>query len=203
ISAESCFYGDSLEVSFRDSAFTIADFLMPVQAVVNQTVRVINITSPQPDALTWELSDPSASIVNVAANYANLLFTETGRFEVGLQATLGECSVAFTKEIEIVGSEGELNTPPLPRIGAEIQGMQVYPNPTLEDGSFNVAITLRDPMELEILLLDGNAVEIINENHSGSLEYLLQYSLDGQPAGAYPLLIRTANDYRYVMVVKQ
>ncbi|MEL6274618.1 MAG: hypothetical protein AAFU03_05930, partial [Bacteroidota bacterium] len=107
----------------------------------------------------------------------------------------------FYKTIEIVATVEELEVMPLPVFGSGFLDMTVYPNPTL--GTFWIEVLLMAPQPLEVMLLDPNGNEMETQTLPSVMEHILPLNLLGRPAGAYPLVLRLGEVYRYVYIIKQ
>ncbi|MEL6393150.1 MAG: T9SS type A sorting domain-containing protein, partial [Bacteroidota bacterium] len=77
----------------------------------------------------------------------------------------------------------------------------VYPNPNL--GRFKARVILGSLGPAEVHLFDENGNLIQLYNGPDLLAYEVDFDLTDRPSGIYPLILQTANEYRYINVVKQ
>ncbi|MEM8584652.1 MAG: hypothetical protein AAGF87_10300, partial [Bacteroidota bacterium] len=200
INPSGCTYLDSVEIDIVDNDEVFADFLMPVHGVVDQPIVLIDISWPRPDSTYWELPPFGWIDLGQVANQQIVQFSGTGIYEVTLIAETGDCISELQKDIEIVATPEDLDTP-LEGLADEIRDFVVYPSPNF--GQFKVRVILGNSGPAEVHLFDENGNLIDLQSGPELLAFELNYDLADRPSGIYPLVLRTANAYRYINVVKQ
>ncbi|WP_370723627.1 hypothetical protein [Fibrella aquatica] len=102
-------------------------FTMPSEAVAGKSVVAIDLTSPAPISIRWEL--PGGTIVSQDTYQAKFSFAQEGTFSVTEIATVANCDYRLTKAIDIKASLDD-NGFPRPMNAAPIE-VTVMSNPTV------------------------------------------------------------------------
>ena len=102
-------------------------FTMPSEAVAGKSVVAIDLTSPNPTTIRWEL--PGGTLVSQDTYQAKLSFAKVGTFSVTEIATVDNCDYRLTKAIDIKASLDD-NGFPRPMNVAPIE-VTVMSNPTV------------------------------------------------------------------------
>lgn len=117
-----------------------ADFLIPTQAFVGDTIVALDITKPIPDYTDWFLP-PTARVMSIAKDKISFIPTTDGEYRVLMIAKSGECENFKVKNIEIfekgkVDSTGQ----DYDYDNHDILEVIVFPNPS--SGRFSVSVSL-------------------------------------------------------------
>ena len=88
-----------------------ADFLMPAEAFVGDTVVLIEICRPAPTTLFWDIEGLDQTVRSLETTISNakqhLIFSEPGTYTVKLYASAGSCQDVFTRQITISKADGQ------------------------------------------------------------------------------------------------
>ncbi|MEM9836793.1 MAG: T9SS type A sorting domain-containing protein, partial [Bacteroidota bacterium] len=205
ISNENCSYAETISVGIGDSisAEDTTYFLLPQQAVINTVVRVIDVSNPIPDTVTWSFDDDVTEYIRSRDRSIFLRFNALGMQELGMEADRGGCLTFVNKAIEIVATEEELDVPPLPNQGGgvAIRDIVIYPNPT--DNDIWASVVLTDVIPLLLVLDNNNGVELESWSATASDDHLVNMDLSAYPAGTYSLRVVAGTATRTLIIVKQ
>jgi SprB repeat len=179
----------------------ITDFLISTQAILGDTIVILDKTFPQPDFNKWIIPD---NIVVVQENKAfiRLIFDNENQFKIGLKAQLDDCIISKFYTIEIVDKENIANANPMLGFLGEnlIEKLSVSPNPNY--GSFAVDYILKYPLQASILLVHaqtGKSIyqKTLDKTDKGSFEI----SIHNFVPGVYNLILSTANKSESIKIV--
>jgi hypothetical protein len=175
-----------------------SDFVMATQAFKDEVVTLVNIANPRPDNTLWQIPvDPNISVRSTASVYAELVFTQTGTYFIGMRATLGACESVTTKKVIVL--DPQVFPPPGRIQDPLIQLFSVAPNPST--GQFAVRVTLREPTAIRLRLINLVTNAVINDRSlSGSRDYTVPYSLV-LATGVYLLSLETPTSSRVYKVM--
>ena len=163
-----------------------ADFLVPTQAFVGETIVVVDVSDPIPDTIEWEFSD-GTNIVEQNQDYAEISFDKEGAYTVTMTSFKGSCQAEMTKEI-IVQSQAYADQV-YDSESPFIKEFKVYPNPN--NGVFEVQVTLAETSAISIKIINlGNNAIVNSRIANGDVDYLLAYDLN-TAIGAYLVLLET------------
>lgn len=145
--------------------------LGPDQALEQGKAIILDATSAIPDSLDVEYAWESSFGFGSTSGKINV--TETGIYRVFVTNKANGC--IFSDEVTISGSP--------------IQRYELFPNLIHQNESFNISISLKEPLTIQLRVLDvkGNLHSEINGK--GSSEYQFQVSL--QRAGHYTIVLET------------
>lgn len=165
-----------------------ASFVVSTQVFRNETVSLINISSPLPERTEWEIpDDPNVTVLQNTALLTELRFADTGIYHITLHSYTGECESAYAKDIAVLDAESL----PVPGGAKEpfIGTFEVMPNPN--SGQFNVHVTLNKAAEIRLRMFNIISNQLVNDRkESAASEFNLPYQLN-ITAGTYVLLLET------------
>lgn len=200
--AKGCVGEGSFSLSTNEDLLQ-ADFLMTTESFVGDTVVVIDISWPIPENVKWNFGE-KATILTSSNDFAEVIFTEEGVYDIELDATLAECADYKSQQITILGAD-EKGGDTGGRVDGDqeplITSMRVYPNPS--DGRFSVSVELSRSTAINVKLIDatGNR-QIFNEDQTGSDSYTLEYSLfDRLQPGLYFVSLTVENQSKVVRMM--
>jgi hypothetical protein len=175
-----------------------ANFLMATEAMMADTVVLIEISWPLPDHVIWKLPQGLQMLESNADIIAGT-FESPGFYEVSLTATLGACKDEITKGITILKGIEDMQEG---RIGHEpfVKAFDLYPNPN--QGIFDVAVELLEESAIILTVwsnLTGKKVAHMQE--SGQRSYLKHVELGGLSAGPYSLRLDYEHGTRYIRFI--
>ena len=175
-----------------------ANFLLTTEAMTGDTVVMIDISWPLPEHAIWNFPVEMKRL----EDFGDIVygqFENTGKYEVSLTATLGECRDQITKSITILDGEEDIEEG---RLGHEsfVKEFNLYPVPN--DGMFDVAIELLE--ESPIMLTVWNtltAKKIGTVQDTGRKSYLKHIDLKPLSAGPYTLRLDYVKGTKYIRFI--
>jgi len=172
-----------------------ASFMIPKEAIVGDTVAMIDVSWPLPELVDWSFPLEMKQ-VSVMGDVVFGQFNATGTYTVGLSARLGECRDYIEKSITIIqGSEDETGG----RLGYEeyIKTFGLYANPN--DGSFDVIVDLADKDDIMLSIWNGQTGALVGKvSEKGNASYNVHVDLRPLSAGAYVLRLDHAKGSNYI-----
>lgn len=175
-----------------------ANMIITSEAVVGDTIVIVDVSWPMPDGITWEY--PTA--MQVVNNYGDVLhgkFNEPGLYQVRLMATLGECFDEMSKTISILRGDDEEGDG---RLGFEsfVNVFEIYPNPT--DGSFNVNVEIDKESPVTLSVWSGVTGNLIRQmRDDGKKQYIMYMDLRPMTSGPYLLRLDHAEGHQLLRFI--
>jgi len=193
VSHNGCEAADSFMLSTSNDLLK-ADFLMAAEAHAGDTVILIDVSWPVPEAIDWSLP-PAAKIVTQDDVYAKVIFESPGDYQVILNTHLGECIDNYTKSITILEgtSTGGRQEARL------VQRFDIYPNPNA--GSFTVQVEFSESVNGRLRLISTSGKRVLQETLTDQSTYTLQTALQYIPAGIYFLILEAENETLYKRIL--
>ncbi|EAY24462.1 T9SS type A sorting domain-containing protein [Microscilla marina] len=183
-----------------------ADFLMPSDAVVGDTVVLIEICRPAPTTLFWDIEGLDQDVFLLESTVTNpkqnLLVPKEGTYTVRLYASLGGCQDVFERQVTVVKPEGKR----FAQAGKASQKItaQVSPNP-VSNGKINIGVSLAQtaPVSVEIFnISSGNRWRYPQPiKGSGKTDYHWSLHIPEMTQGVYVVRIQTPTSQKMVKVV--
>jgi len=196
-----CSFLDSFFVNFATEQEFYVGFLLAERGLVNDTAVAIDISWPAPDSVSWSFPDPSIVDVGIIANQQWLQFTETGTFEVTMEAFSGGCAGTVSQEIQIFDTRDSIPFYDSLQTGGEIIDYALYDNP--HNGVFQVDVSLAREMPVSLIVL-SEAGQPLDHHRLVAREINGEtFDISALPNGIYFLLIKTANSFVTLRHVKQ
>jgi hypothetical protein len=161
-----------------------ANFLLATQAMIHDTVVLIDISWPVPENSMWHFPDEMHRLLD----YGDIVygrFDREGPYDISLRATLGECRDEMTKTITILknehpAEEGRLGYRPF------VKEFTLYPNPN--EGMFDVKVTLMETSPIALTIWNTMAAaEVGHFKADGQEEYMMHIDLRPLSAGSYAM----------------
>ncbi|MBT1704639.1 SprB repeat-containing protein [Chryseosolibacter indicus] len=167
-----------------------ANFLLSSEAVVGDTVVMIDVSFPAPTRIQWDVTGNPERLQEPDSYYQEFRYYHTGEEEVTLYAYKGDCMDAVTKRITIYGSKETLEQgrSGLGYEGLTLQEFNVFPNPN--KGVFRASVTFSAPadVKLSVMPLDQRStLKVITG--SGQNHYEFDLSLPGETTGLHVLYL--------------
>jgi hypothetical protein len=180
-----CIATDSITISTTNQVIS-ADFLVPTQAFVGETIVVVDVSEPVPDTVSWSFSQ-GTTVVFQNEDYAELKFEQEGVYTLSMTTTKGSCQETLTKEIIVqpstdFGMDQDTNI-------SFIKEFKLYPNPN--NGVFKAQVELQQQatISIKIINLTSNAIMSakVLENQD---TYIIDYNIN-TALGVYLVILET------------
>ncbi len=192
-----CIGQDTINIKTRPYDLK-AEFLMASNVSVGDTLLIVEVSRPKPDAFTWNFTGKH-KVVEVATYYSKVVFEEEGVHEVLLEAYVNGClsqsikPILVSKAHEAGGDEDE-NEP----INVKIATVTASPNPC--DGIFTAKVALHDINPVTFYLVNiGNGQIIEKRKRQGQKDY--EEVFNAGRTGNYILFTEVGDERRAVKVV--
>ena len=197
INAVGCQASDEVAINIADNLLK-ADFLMVSQAVVGDTIVVIDISWPIPEMVSWYVGD-SATVFHADNDYALISYREPGTYRVGVKATMSGCTDEYYQHITV--SKEKITKGGRESAEPAVSSFVVYPNPF--EGKTNVGIALSEPgsATLKVYSLSTNLM-IVTHQFDGEKNYEAELDLNGREAGVYIIVLQAGSTTKSVKVIK-
>lgn len=183
VNANGCIATDSfiLETS---TELLQADFLSTDEAFAGDTIVLVEISWPMPENISWSFPT-EATIISQEDAYAEIVFANSGTYQLVLNTFLGECIDAYAKQITILGERPDSGGR---KSAGVVHTFDVHPNPS--DGRFVVSIELNEtvPGRLIMVGLSGNAT-LFSVPFDGETDIRYEANVGNAPAGLYLLIL--------------
>ena len=187
-----CTDSDLFEIVVSDTLIT-ADILMPTEAYEGDTVMIIDVSYPIPDAISWDWSDKDKIVnTNSYGSAEEFLFTEAGTYVLTLNTFVGDCEKFVSRQILVKERPDEILNGRIAGLGYEketfVKDFSVYPNPT--DGVFSVNVKFGEVSAATLTLFSLEwGRKIIQKQLSGQGQYHTGFNLPDLPKGTYGLIL--------------
>ncbi len=190
--------GCSAEVNFeviKGDDLLSADFLLTSEAVVGDTVVIVDISWPMPDSISWDnMDDPDIYEVSQNSYYQEVIFTDTGSFDMGMYAYVNFCQDYVRKDIQVIAREDADNTQAqrtldVNRIDFKLN---IYPNPNY--GQFKLDIKSNQLADIEVKILDFSKGNIVKGfRGKASNRFVFEIRDESLSPGVYLVLVKSGS----------
>jgi hypothetical protein len=198
---EWCPFTDELFVIQEVQDFSGVDFLISEEGLVGKPITAIDITWPIADYSKWIVSDSNIHIINQLENQLILEFLQEGKYQVGLESYIGNCSTVHSKTINIYNDVSQLqNQENHVKTTGKIQDFTLFPNPNF--GQFKTKIILNQKSSVLLLIVDHMGNRIHSVTQQGESSYIWDFSIESETPGIYALILITENEERYILFNK-
>lgn len=197
--AEGCQGSTSFEIVVDDGLLK-ADFLMATEAYVGDTVVMIDISWPAPEAVLWQLPE-GVLVVNQAGPYQEVVFTQVGTFHCALNATLAGCTAQYQHAITILDASKreEINEG---QKKASFITLQASPNPTT--GQVEVNLTFAESTKADLYVMGLVNQQVYIHHQVPETERIKkQLDLSALAPGIYLLYVKAGYHQQYLRAVKR
>lgn len=175
-----------------------ASFMIPQQAAVGDTVVMVDISWPMPEAITWSYPLEMKKLLDNGEVLFGQ-FSAPGTYEITLATHLGECFDQVSKNISIINAE---NGDQGGRLGYEayVKEFTLHPNPN--DGLFNVTAELEEESPVVFSVWNTAAGSLIYQvKQTGSNIYHQPFDIRPLSPGTYVLRMDHAHGSAYIRFV--
>lgn len=198
-SATGCTATGSISIDKSTSEIS-AELAVSSQVFVGETAVLVDISYPLPETTEWVLPE-GAQVLLQDSDEAEIVFAETGEYQVGILTKIGECMAEQTKTIIVVANDPTIKEDDNKNGQRLVEDFLVYPNPT--DGRFtaDVNLTERGNISIKVFSLANNAL-MASEKGQGQTAYSIPFDISGLPSGVYAVLLETpyGNSLRKIIV---
>ncbi|WP_273273895.1 T9SS type A sorting domain-containing protein [Maribacter polysiphoniae] len=198
-SATGCTATGSISIDKSTSEIS-AELAVSSQVFVGETAVLVDISYPLPETTEWVLPE-GAQVLLQDSDEAEIVFAETGEYQVGIITKIGECMAEQTKTIIVVANDPTIKEDDNKNGQRLVEDFLVYPNPT--DGRFtaDVNLTERGNISIKVFSLANNAL-MASEKGQGQTAYSIPFDISGLPSGVYAVLLETpyGNSLRKIIV---
>ncbi|MBN2750869.1 MAG: T9SS type A sorting domain-containing protein [Bacteroidales bacterium] len=150
-----CFGYDTVTVRYFDYNAN-ATLLVPSTAQLGDTLVILDISWPVPDALSWEIPS-SFQIVNDYPYEKWVIPTQLGVYSVGMVAFTGECSAYQVKSVTITEAKPNTNNT-LAKKEKPIKSVEVAPNPA--SNLSTTQVTMNYPAAVTVELVNNMGLRV-------------------------------------------
>ena len=187
-----CQATDEIQIFVTDYQIS-SEMVVASDVYVNDTILLINISSPEAEKVEWLFSESDPiTVVETTPYLAKIIFSQTGNYAVGMRSYEKDCYLDIIKNLTVTESPGIVQD----NFGSkEIQEFIVYPNPS--NGDFKTKIKLEKKGVARLRLFSTLNGKILSEKTlSGSESYDEQFQKMTLSPGVYVLLLETASGKR-------
>jgi len=198
--ANGCYYLDS--INLRNTADTAIKAKLSVtgQGFLNDNIVAVNLTNPTPQNVFWNI--PSGAQV-VSQSTANIIlkFANTGKYQVGLNATsYNVCSSTDSSIIIISNKDTAVNS----TTSVIVREVNVGPNPS-SSGLFNFNIKLNKASKVSLRIYSTNGLLVysaIIPESTGVTSISKLADISSSPKNTYMAIVQTADSYEVRTLIK-
>ncbi len=172
-----------------------ADFLLISEAYVGDTVFVIDISWPIPEALIWGFGD-NVTILEQGQDYAAVVFNEPDIYAINMTVQLADCSDFYMQSINILdrSEKEDING----RIGEGqelITQFDVYPNPNYGDFRINIELSQITDAQVQLIDLQRNRI-VLGNIYKDELIYSIEVNRTDLSAGLYLVTLKVQDEFK-------
>jgi hypothetical protein len=169
------------------SSLPIPKFIASTQNAKGDTIVLVDISSPQPDSVSW-IFPPQVSIIG-GDKFNPVIYTpDTGAFKVTMIGFWGDCIIDTTKLIYFHATDTSLASE---FNNNGIKSVTLYPSPN--NGSFTVGVEFYKKQNSSIQIWDATPTKYLQKNFSNADLINLPISLGQAVNGIY--ILRVIGEY--------
>ncbi|NOU17155.1 MAG: T9SS type A sorting domain-containing protein [Bacteroidales bacterium] len=194
IDSKGCSGRDTLNLVKSENIID-ANFMIAEKASVGDTLVLIEMSWPIPQAIEWQY--PASFMPIYQNDYSVYLVPQmVGKFNIGLTSFVGPCSESVEKAITIEPAKDRKNKPISKQ--SIIKDVVAYPNPNRGDFSVEIALNRESDVLVEVYSTYGK--RLFARNVRGLTSYKIDINLFQTP-GIYLVRITAGNEFRSLRVV--
>ncbi|WMN06014.1 T9SS type A sorting domain-containing protein [Marivirga arenosa] len=172
---------------YKDDNLIDTDFLLTSDAIVGDTVIIVDVSWPVPDSTFWDNGDnPDLYVVSQEDGYQEVIFTQAADYEMGMTAHISLCQDYIRKTIKVMSPEvAEMQRQMQEQLGTNMNlEVNVFPNPNY--GRFRVESELNQQQNIKIHIFDLNKGRIITSiSGKNSKHYVFDFDDQNLAEGVY------------------
>jgi len=174
-----------------------ADFLIPDKASVNDTIVLIEMSWPIPEAIQWFY--PADAFAEVYRNQYSLYLTplKVGSFNIGLMTYTGPCN-QYIEKIIAIGPSKELHNSP--NYLSPFKNIAAFPNPS--NGHFDVLVEMNGQGDIIVEVFSMYGQRVLFRELQGQSVYRVSAAINPIP-GMYLIRITSSNHTQNLRIVVQ
>jgi hypothetical protein len=174
-----------------------AIFLVSSEASLSDTIVLIEVSWPVPEAVEWKIPE-NFNIITDLGFYKELIPKDTGVYTIEMSATVNGCPNRMVKSITIFPDDSS-NTKAT-RAGELITGIRLYPNPNT--GSFKLEVELSREAGIKVDLFSQRGLRISAPNYAyNSRFHQMDYKLGKMVPGIYFMTVVAEDQVKRVKFV--
>lgn len=182
-------------ISFLDYE-VVADFIIPVEAIVGDTIVAVDISWELPDSVKWHLPDGFEVIKREEASIW-LRVLEAKNHTIGMSIFKNECSDYMEKKVQVESSSTKRKAGFIQPDQVYINEAKLYPNPNR--GDFHLKLLLNEAADVNLEIYDvQRALKI--DTHEGQNNAVYQFDFNNKsifrPNNVYAIVILVGNEKR-------
>jgi hypothetical protein len=180
-----------------------ADFIRISKAVTFEPVVFVDLSTPMPDVVTWVLPEDESIVINEKTDISlELVFTEPGEYEIGVQVNLSDCASEIYKIVTVAEADAGSRTVGNTDKNADPVAVHIFPNPTSDLIRLVFHAPSDNPVEVQLINLDQTVIR--SERLAGRQDYFIEWDFYDAPAGVYLLVFSHGDQVqsKRIMVLK-
>jgi hypothetical protein len=176
----------------KDDDLLTADFLLTSEAVIQDTVIIIDVSWRVPDSVQWiNPDDPDFYLVSQTDEYQEVIFTRTGDFELNMKAKIDFCEANVSKTITVLSREeaARLSDEANKNISHDLHvSTSIYPNPN--HGDFRIEMKGNIEYDHTSKIINVNSgIEYYQFQGERQKNYVFNVKENRLPDGVYVLVL--------------
>lgn len=179
-----------------------AEFIMPSEVIIGDTLVAIDISWPLPDKVEWNYPTTFTVLPSENPDFLFAIIQEAGSFKIGMRSFLAECKDFREKDLMVLNVNKENNSGRLGYRDDLVQQFSVFPNPN--DGRFDVNVLLSEEKEVELMVINFPTGAIVAHYSGGSMDlHQIPFDLSNLTQGLYFVLLRVGGEQHSIRFVKK
>ncbi|MDN4163875.1 T9SS type A sorting domain-containing protein [Cytophagales bacterium LB-30] len=196
-----CSDTQAIEVTVEGDAID-ADFLVMSEAIVGDTLVLVDITWPLPDSVMWYIPE-GAELLRTLDYRAELLFHTAGSYPVRMRAYTEGCLGEEEKQILVSTQQSRANAEERSsRDQVAISQSILYPNPNRGKFALDVVLSTKGEVVVEVFnLLHGNPIARMRDEKVE--RKVFEFDIPNLKSGMYLIQITTKDEIKMLRFIVQ
>ncbi|PKQ65987.1 hypothetical protein BZG01_12545 [Labilibaculum manganireducens] len=169
----------------------VADFIIPVEAIVGDTIVAVDISWEQPDSVKWHFPD-GLEVVKKEEASIWLRVLKAGNHTIGMSIFKNECSDYMEKQVRVESSSTKRKAGFIQPDQVYITEAKLYPNPNRGDLHLKLLLSKTADVSLEIYDVERALKIDTDEGHNNAV---YQFDFNNRS------IFRPNNVYAVVIIV--